>query len=742
MKKWTALICCVALLISQWNGISIDAYADDISLNEKANILNQIDLLAGDGKSFNLDQPLRRCDAAAFLVKAMGVNVTVLQNKAVYSKTKFKDVPSSAWYAPYVGYMTQMNIITGNGDGSFTPNEPISEKAFFSMLLKSMGYTTSDFTWNNINQFAYETGVVTDISYVFKEDDNTNYTRGHVANALYNALGKPMKGQSKNFVQLLIDGKVISADKAEQYGFIKKDHLATVINEIGVLSYSQIVATFNEAITIPTLDQIQVYEKFNPSVKLVPKEVKMSGNVVTIDLPAQTDKTVYTLEISKLADSLGNTVSSVKRDFVGYAATEVTTPYFKISKVEPINKKNVNIYFTHPVNQSAELELLYDIYLGETKFIEGNLKTISVKRSESNANMVTVSLKEAVFEAGREYQIKVKGDMASAYGVNLNKGDGESMAFVGSTAVVTLATLSQAYCQEGTYVYFSYSHTVDRTSAMKTTNYTIREVDTNKLFTVSQIYGLRTKEILDKSFVLKIEGVTPGKTYELIANNISDPYKTTTMAEMRISFVGSYANNQVLMLNNITPIDMTTISLNFNRELKDISVNANIVVDGSVSVVSKAIDPNDPSKLIVYLGAATPLQVGRIYGVTVYSGIVDYMDKKPLTNIGATVIGNGAVKPIMAIDSATFIGDSTIMLKFNQPISKTQSTQVSQYDIYYSDGKTEKLLIPGTAELVSDRVVILKMPYLLAAGTYRVQAKSIYDVSNQFRIALIGAEVK
>ena len=42
--------------------------------------------------------------------------------------SEFTDVPSDAWYAPYVAWATKNGIVTGYGDGRFGPEEPVSRE--------------------------------------------------------------------------------------------------------------------------------------------------------------------------------------------------------------------------------------------------------------------------------------------------------------------------------------------------------------------------------------------------------------------------------------------------------------------------------------------------------------------------------------------------------------------------------------------------------------------------------------
>ncbi len=742
MKKWTALLCSAAILVTQCLFTAPKAYADDISIDQKASILNQAYILTGDGTSYNLEGQLKRSEASAFIVKALGVQNRVLQQKDSYSQTSFKDVPKTEWYAPYVGYMTQNSIITGYPDGTFRPDEYISEKAFFSLVLKAMGYTSSDFDWDSINKKAYEAGLVEDMNYLFKSDDNVMYKRSDVVNTLFNALRSPLKGQNKKFVQLLVEGKMITPEKAELFGFDQIDKVPTIITNIRVVNYSQIAVTFNEQITLPESDQLKITLKNNPSQVLNVKGMKMDGNTLVIDTDAQADKQVYTVEVSNVTDTLGNRVSSLKTEFTGYTMPEIASPYFMLAKVEPVNQKAVNVYFTHPLDSKADLELLYDIYKGDTLFVEGNYKSLTVKRYDTTKNMMTISLKNETFTAGETYTLRIKGDLKSAYSVNLNKGNGDSVKFTGASGLVSPITLNNVYSQEGQFVYVTFSNKVDRETAGNIANYTVREYDSGRVLNISQVYGLKSTNDLDKTFVLKTEGLYNSKTYEISVRGVYDAYKTAQQDTMTRQFVGSNATNDYLKVESVNPINNTTFVVSFNRELKSTSVTANVVVEGGLSVVYKEIDPDNAKNMKVYLSASTPLQVGRPYVVRFYTGITDYMDKVLANMSTAVVIGNGVPRDAVAVTSAYFVDDSSIMIQYSQAVSKASSTAIDKYKVFYTDGGTELQLIPSAIEQVSDRVVILRIPYVMKTGKYRVEARNVADVSGQFPTPLLSVEVK
>lgn len=742
MKKWTALICSTALLVGQFIWPAAPSFAEGLTLDQKADILNQVYLLTGDGVSYNLGNKLKRSEAATFIVKALGMQNKVLQQKDKYSQTTFKDVPKTEWYAPYVGYMTEQNIITGYPDGTFKPNEFISEKAFFSMVLKAMGYTSSDYEWDTVNKTAYEAGLVDDIMYVFKSDDNTNYLRGDVVNTLYNALGKPMKGQNKKFIQLLVESGMISADKAELFGFVKIDKLPTAVKTIKVKNSNQVAITFNEDIVVPTADQISIYLKADPSKKLQVKSLLWDVNVLTIDMDSQTDKQAYVVEFDNIVDSLGNKLSGIKTDFTGFNSPELISPFFKISKVEAINSKTVNVYFTHPLNDKADMELLYDFYAGENKWIEGSYKTISLKRIENKKNMLTITLKDGAFATDGVYTLKIKGDLRSAYGINLNKGDGESITFKGVVGTPLPATLKTVYSEEGTYVFVEFTQAVDKDTALKPGSYSIKETNTGRLVGVSQVYAMKGVDQIDKGYVLKTSGLVDKKLYEITIKGVYDTYKTSELAAMKQEFLGTNTSSVGLKLEAVIPMNKFGVIAIFNRELKETSVNATVQIEGGPVVTLKQIDPDNPNQLRMYLSSYTPLQANKKYTVRFFSGVYDFMDKSLSNGTDGELTGSDAPRQEVAIESAYFVDESTIMVNYNQPIHPSQGAIVGKYDVYYSDGNTERLMIPKSAELVSDRVVMVKLPYLMAKGTYRLQVREILDVSGQFSTPTMSIEVK
>lgn len=201
-KKTVCMVILITFLITSM--VLPVAAATQADINDKADILNQLHILKGDGSGYNLGGQLRRSEAAAFIVRIMGKEAYVLQNKMKYNAPRFKDVASDKWYTHYIGYCSSNGIIGGLSDGTYRPDDYISEKAFLKLVLGALGYKQDkDFKWGEVYQKAFSLGLVTDQAYKTRSKDNLQYKREGVVNALYNALAKSEKGSTRIVLERL-----------------------------------------------------------------------------------------------------------------------------------------------------------------------------------------------------------------------------------------------------------------------------------------------------------------------------------------------------------------------------------------------------------------------------------------------------------------------------------------------------------------------------------------------------------
>lgn len=144
MKKGiTALLLCLTLSLGVMP-LPAEAAFSDISDRETAvaAALQGMGVMSGTGDTtFSPDSTLTRAQVCAMAVNAAGLSGQV---NAHARKTLFSDVSPSSWYNGYVNLAYSQGLVSGNGDGTFSPDDPITYGAAATILLRLLGYTTEE----------------------------------------------------------------------------------------------------------------------------------------------------------------------------------------------------------------------------------------------------------------------------------------------------------------------------------------------------------------------------------------------------------------------------------------------------------------------------------------------------------------------------------------------------------------------------------------------------------------------
>ncbi len=104
---------------------------------DAAKLLSALEIMVGDGNSFNGDNNITRAEFTKIMVTAAGHANIVAGYKA---KGVFADVAVSEWYAPYVEFGKDMGAINGMGDGTFAPNDKVTGEQAVKMMVSVIGY--------------------------------------------------------------------------------------------------------------------------------------------------------------------------------------------------------------------------------------------------------------------------------------------------------------------------------------------------------------------------------------------------------------------------------------------------------------------------------------------------------------------------------------------------------------------------------------------------------------------------
>lgn len=109
---------------------------EELQYTREINVVKSLRIMQGyDDGTFKSEGTLTRAEAAAMLVRLLK-----LEDKAWSGETIFTDVEASHWASGYINVAVEEDIINGQGDGTFAPEEEVTYHQFVKMLVCALGY--------------------------------------------------------------------------------------------------------------------------------------------------------------------------------------------------------------------------------------------------------------------------------------------------------------------------------------------------------------------------------------------------------------------------------------------------------------------------------------------------------------------------------------------------------------------------------------------------------------------------
>ena len=187
MKKIIAVILAVIMIMSLATvAFAANSFTDISNSKNKEAIETLYELGVIDGYSktkFGPKLTLSRAEACAVMVRAL------YGDKIVYWTNSFTDVPTRAWYAPYVDVAVYYDIMHGHSATTFAPDEDITYDQMATLVLNALGYNAPQLsgTWpENVERIANILGLYDNTSRFVLGSDAI--TREDACQMLYNAL--------------------------------------------------------------------------------------------------------------------------------------------------------------------------------------------------------------------------------------------------------------------------------------------------------------------------------------------------------------------------------------------------------------------------------------------------------------------------------------------------------------------------------------------------------------------------
>jgi hypothetical protein len=204
LKKVLALVLALVMTMSVMSFASAatagTSFTDDASITDYDEAIQVLEALGifkgGDGNEFNPTATITREQAAAILYRVYTGDVKdekVSLTAGTYMSAKFSDVDPDAWYAGYVGYCYNENLMKGYDNGKFGIGDDITGFQMLVMLLRALGYDKAgEFTggdWEfNAAILGTELGIVQTLTKGTALTDPI--TRGAVAQLTFQVVAK------------------------------------------------------------------------------------------------------------------------------------------------------------------------------------------------------------------------------------------------------------------------------------------------------------------------------------------------------------------------------------------------------------------------------------------------------------------------------------------------------------------------------------------------------------------------
>ena len=147
--------------------------------------------------TFSPNSTLTRAQACVWTVNAMGLSSQV---NSYSRKTLFSDVSATSWYNGYVNLAYSQGVVNGRGNGTFSPDTPVTYGEMATILLRMLKYTSAEIgsVWPlDYTAFCDDLGLSEGLSL----SPTGSLTRGQAAVLLYRTLKSNVNSTQKPYYE-------------------------------------------------------------------------------------------------------------------------------------------------------------------------------------------------------------------------------------------------------------------------------------------------------------------------------------------------------------------------------------------------------------------------------------------------------------------------------------------------------------------------------------------------------------
>ncbi len=206
LKKFLALVLAMVMAFSLM--VTANAASDNVTypdgdsvteeFKEAVTVLGGMGIMTGDNGSFYPERTIMRSEMAAILYRLMTGDTNQLRDQlyADLAVRHFKDVKSTDWFAPYIGWCYDIGVMKGY-NGYVYPWDPVNGYQTLIMVLRAMGYGkngeyTGSESYVNASSDGTTVGLLADVNNThYNNTLNQSTRREVVASIVFQAAQRP-----------------------------------------------------------------------------------------------------------------------------------------------------------------------------------------------------------------------------------------------------------------------------------------------------------------------------------------------------------------------------------------------------------------------------------------------------------------------------------------------------------------------------------------------------------------------
>lgn len=697
--------------------VTVPGYAKEDE-NNAANILNKLDILRGDGNSFQLDGVLNRAEGATFVVRMLGKEDEVMADRGHYVMTGFSDISATDWYAPYVGYCVENDIINGYTDGTYKPMESLSEQAMLKILLVALGYDyEEDFEWTTTFQKAFEAGLVTDNAYALGNGQSSAFTRGDVVGLIYRTLKmNHNKSGSKMVLSLLADDAVDEALLLELGLVVEPGSLA--VSDFRRIGKNYFSLEFKGVPESVTTENVNIEDREGGYLEITEVAVTDRRNVFSVKTEDEDKDAVYDVTVENVKDTYGNTFEAYSNSFLGYRPNVYESDIFAISTVKQQSRQMVDLTFTHPISDKGLNADYFYILDGDDNVIADGGSGDEMTVTKKNSTTVSLRLLKTSFVVDETYTVIVRDEFKSDYRVYLNQHQDDRIHFVADDYEEDAFSVDYIEMIDTNKIRVIVNRPVNVTIGEQIFSYYLTDRYDNPI----AITKAMVSNTSDLAFIVLETGssIKEDNDYYLMINQLYTTDRSASIIEKTFDFEAQYDEIDEVGIEQVVQLDYYTLQVEFEQHMNEADIldpsNYGLEIDhGSVEYEPVAIYYNDDDRLAtLYFGEEAKMKMDFEYRFIVYSGMSSKeggtLEKSYVEKFKASRRDDLSVD----IDKAVYLGDSILLVSLDNPIAFDASNiSTDNFSLVgYSSEENRDEKISGESEYI-DAVIYYDSKHLL-----------------------------